>query len=383
MKTIRFCSTAIALALAAGGCASSDSAGGTSAGPADTPLKATGSFTAEIDKGTFTIDYTGATAVATLKHRLNKSPGGLACIPSANITVALKDGACKLEFNYEAGFAGEGLVLKTVNFSARGWLHGDKSLNQTIDCPGWTKEPAKGEVVYTASAVEGTLKFMPIAQPEAGQVKATLRNKELTTTFGKLTTMKFAGRKFDVDLSKITFKGDVISMGDENAQCVKTFHDFPKWKLQDINPGSAGANTTYGLDAFKGKKVVVALVSDWCGSCISQTKLMQQLQDKYTAAGKNVQMVVINDKQTSDKSKLTSQVKNIPIFQDVAGVDAWAKMDAPHVGKFKNSEIRNSGYGFAKNGEEIMYFAPNGTGSLNLTAFEQAVDAAVNKPDPE
>ncbi len=381
MKTIRLTSTVLALALAAGGCASSDSAGGAAAGAADTPLKAVGALTTEIDKGTFTVDYTGAVATATLKHRLNKSPGGLACVPSASISVALKDSACKLEFNYEAGFAGEGLVLKTVNFHARGWLHGDKSLNVLVECPGWTKEPAKGEVVYTSSAVDGALKIMPIAQPEAGMAKAVLRNKELATTFGKVTTMKFQGRKFDVDLSKITFKGDVVSMGDENAQCVKTFHDYPKWKLQDINPGSAGANTTYGLDAFKGKKVVVALVSDWCASCISQTKLMQKLQDKYVAAGKNVQMVVINDKQSNDKSKLTSQVTNIPIFQDVAGVDAWAKMDAPHVGKFKNSEIRNSGYGFAMNGEEIMYFAPNGTGSLNLTAFEQAVEAAINKPD--
>ncbi|MBM4343278.1 MAG: redoxin domain-containing protein [Deltaproteobacteria bacterium] len=380
MKSIRLASTAVAFALAANGCVSSDPGGGAAA-PADTLLKATGSFSADIDKGTFKVDYTGAVATATLKHRLNKTPGGLSCIPSAHISVALKDGACKLEFLYEAGFAGEGLVLKTVNFHARGWLHGDKSLNQTIDCPGWTKEPAKGEVVYSSSVVEGALQFMPIGQPEAGMAKATLRNKELKTTFAKLTTMKFQGRKFDVDLSSITFKGDVISLGDENAQCVKTFHDYPKWELQDINPGSKGANNTYGLDAFKGKKVVVALVSDWCASCISQTKLMQKLQDKYDAAGKNAQMIVINDKKTNDKTKLTKEVTTIPIFQDVAGVDAWAKMDAPHAGKFSGSDIRNSGYGFAKNGAEIMYFKPSGDGSLNLTAFEQAVEAAVNAPD--
>jgi len=197
-------------------------------------------------------------------------------------------------------------------------------------------------------------------------------------------TMVFKGRKFDMDLSKLTFDGDIASTGDENVQCVKTFHDFPKWELEDINPGSPGYKTTYGLDAFKGKKVVVALVSDWCNSCRSQTELMQKMQDEAIAAGKgDVQMVVINDKQKSDPSQLTKLAKSIPIFQDVAGVDAWTKMNEGQATKFKGSEIRNSGYGFAKNGAPIMYFAPNGTGSLNMTEYRNAVQAVINAKDEE
>lgn len=374
----------LATSLGLGACASSSGSVGDTAAAAARPLTTTGAFSANIDKADFTVDYSGLKATATMKHRINKDKGGLACVPSLSLEVAKPDGSCKLQLNYEAGFAGEGLLLKNVNFYAKSGIFQDKTLIQTLDCAGWTKEPAKGEVIYTSAVVDGSMPFAPLGQPEAGKASAVLSNRTFAPTFGALTTMKFQGRKFDVDLSKIVFKGDITSTGDETIQCVKTFHDFPKWELEDINPGSPGYTTKYGLDTFKGKKVVVALVSDWCGSCRSQTELMQKLQDKAIASGKpDVVMVVINDKQKTDVTQLTKLVKNIPIFQDEAGVDAWAKMNAAHAGKFTGSAIRNSGYGYAKNGASLMYFAPNGTGSLNLTDFETAVMTVVNAKDEQ
>jgi hypothetical protein len=39
--------------------------------------------------------------------------------------------------------------------------------------------------------------------------------------------------------------------------------DMPTWKLEDFQPKSTRYRTTYGLDAFKGKVTVVALLSGW------------------------------------------------------------------------------------------------------------------------
>ncbi len=369
------------VALAAG-CAAESGTGG--AGLGSQGLRAGGAFSAAIDGGNFTVAYDGLEAKATMMHRINKDVGGLACVPSLSIEVARPDGSCKLQLDYQAGFAGEGLVLKTASFYAKSGIYQDDQLIQTIDCPGWATEPAKGVVVYTSTAGTGSLPMAPLGQPNAGLTEATLRGVTLKPTFAGPLTMRFKGRTFDVDLSKITFTGDVVSKGDENVACVKTFHDFPQWELKDINPGSPGFDTTYGLDAFKGKKVVVALVSDWCASCIAQAADMQKLQDEANASGKSdVVMLVINDKASNTPKALTAKVKTIPVFQDNGAVDAWAKMNAPFAGKFAGSQIRNSGYGYANNGKNIMYFAPNGSGSLDLTAFQNAVRTVINAKDEE
>ncbi|MCB9740875.1 MAG: redoxin family protein [Deltaproteobacteria bacterium] len=370
----------LALTTALVGCGSEDGAGAA----ADTPLVAKGGFSGNIDNADWTVSYDGLVATAKMAHRINTDAGGLACVPSLAIEVAKPDGTCKLELIYEAGFAGEGLLLKTVNFTAKTGIYQDGVVIHTEACEGWATEPAKGEVIYTSTSVDGALPFNPLGQPEAAQASATLRNITLAPTFNGKVKMAYKGRKFDLDLSGMTFTGDIVSEGSDTVQCVKTFHDFPQWELEDINPGSAGFGQTYGLDTFKGKKVVVALVSDWCNSCLAQTELMQKLQDQAEAAGHgDVQMIVINDKQKTNPATLTKKAKNIPIFQDVGGVDAWGQMNESHKGKFSGSQIRNSGYGFAKNGAPIMYFAPNGSGSLNLSEFEAAAKTVINAKDEE
>ncbi|MEY3013753.1 MAG: Redoxin [Pseudomonadota bacterium] len=379
LRAVALIGLAAALGFALTACGSEDGSG-----TADTPLVATGGFSGNIDNADWNVSYDGLTATAKMAHRINTAPGGLACVPSLSIEVAKPDGTCKLELVYEAGFAGEGLLLKQVNFTAKSGIYQDGVVIQTLPCEGWATEPAKGEVVYTSTAVDGALPFNPLSQPYAGMAEATLRDIELKPTFAAKVKMAYKGRKFDLDLSGLSFRGDVVSEGSDSVQCVKTFHDFPQWELEDINPGSPRYGQTYGLDTFKGKKIVVALVSDWCNSCMAQTELMQKLQDQAEAAGLgDVQMVVINDKQKQKVENLTNRAKNIPIFQDVGGVDAWAKMNEPHKGKFSGSQIRNSGYGFAKNGSEIMYFAPNGSGSLNLSEFEAAAKTVINAKDEE
>jgi thiol-disulfide isomerase/thioredoxin len=380
--SIRALVATLSLALAATAVSGCETTAGATA--VNAPLTAKGSFSGKIDNADWTVSYDGAKATATMSHRLNKDPGGLACVPSLTLEVAKADGTCKLQLNYEAGFAGEGLLLKEVSFYAKSGIYQDDVVIQTLPCEGWATEPAKGVVIYKSTDVEGSLPLNPLSQPEAGMTTATLRGMKLNPTFNGPTTMVYKGRKFSVDLSKISFEGDIVSEGNETVQCVKTFHDFPQWQLKDVNPGSEGYDTTYGLDAFKGKKVVVALVSDWCGSCRAQTELMQKMQNEANSSGHgDTVMVVINDKQSSNIKDLTNVAKSIPIFQDVGGVDAWTMMNESHKGKFSGSAIRNSGYGFAKNGAAIMYFAPDGTGSLNLTDYRTAVQTVINAKDDE
>jgi len=38
---------------------------------------------------------------------------------------------------------------------------------------------------------------------------------------------------------------------------------MPTWQLADFQPKSAGYGKTYGLEAFKGKVTVVALLASW------------------------------------------------------------------------------------------------------------------------
>jgi len=38
---------------------------------------------------------------------------------------------------------------------------------------------------------------------------------------------------------------------------------MPTWRLSDVQPKSAGYGKTYGLEAFKGKVTVVALLASW------------------------------------------------------------------------------------------------------------------------
>lgn len=344
------------------------------------PMVAMGSFTASIDGGNFTVDYAGQAAQALAGHKLNSSPLGLGCFGKLQISVQKPDGTCRLDIVFGPGAPGQGLQFESAAFHAKQAQAGGAAK----DCLGWTKEPASGAVVYQSVGGTGDIAMPPLAQPGAGQSKATIPDVTLQPKLTAPVTMKYLGRSFKLDLSGLTFGGDLQSLGTAQMLCEKVVPPMtalPAFTLQDINPGSPGYNTSYGLQAFAGKKIVVALVSDWCNSCLAQAKMMQQLQDSAVSQGKtDVQMVLVADKQKSNPANLTKQVKNIPVLQDTAAVNAWAILNEKHVGKYKNSEIRNSGYGFAKDGTEIMYFAPSGTGSLNLTAFQQAAQKVINSP---
>ena len=57
---------------------------------------------------------------------------------------------------------------------------------------------------------------------------------------------------------------DVLLADASDAGCATcTGASLPTWKLGDYQPLSPGYGKTYGLEAFKGKVTVVALLASW------------------------------------------------------------------------------------------------------------------------
>lgn len=363
-----------------GGTDSGGGGGSDTGGPIEPPaLIGLGKFIAAIDGINVAVDYTGAPAKAQLVHRQSGDADG-GCVAMAELTFAQPDGSCRLVLGFALGLEGKPLNLMTAQFFAKEVAGAGGAAPPA--CGNWPEESATGTVVYDAVAPAATVSFPKIPQPAAAAAQAELTGQIVQVQASKPLTMKFGNRQFQLTFQGLGLSGKLVSAGNPTATCGQKGIPLPQWQLADINPGSPGFKNTYGLDAFAGKKVVVALVSDWCNSCRAQAQLMQKLQDQAIASGhSDVQMVLIADKAKSDPSQLIKQVKTIPIFQDTSAVNAWLKMNAAHAGKFAGSQIRNSGYGYAKSGKEIMYFAPSGTGSLNLTAFQNAVMGVINAPD--
>jgi hypothetical protein len=86
-------------------------------------------------------------------------------------------------------------------------------------------------------------------------------------TFSDATT-DTGSKKDSGSLADTTLLADAsdVMMG-EAPDCVtgKTCvgSEMPTWKLEDFQPKSSGFKKTYGLEAFKGKVTVVALLSGW------------------------------------------------------------------------------------------------------------------------
>lgn len=63
------------------------------------------------------------------------------------------------------------------------------------------------------------------------------------------------------DASDVMFDGDSMSDCVVGKTCVGS--EMPTWKLEDFQPKSTGFKKIYGLEGFKGKVTVVALLSGW------------------------------------------------------------------------------------------------------------------------
>ncbi|MSP92136.1 MAG: redoxin domain-containing protein [Myxococcales bacterium] len=336
-------------------------------------LTAAGGLVSTLDGGEVKVDFEKMKAGVSMRHRLNADPTGKACVPEVAITVAKEDGSCKLELEFRAGFEGEGLLLDKARFHASVGERQDGVVINTIKCKEWTQTSGiKGEIIYEKIGGEGSLAFAPLTQPNAGKEKATLP-KTMLKPEGVLT-MKFKGKQFKFDLANLTFSGDAMSIGSKDVACVKQSYDMPKWQFEDINPDSAGAKTTYGMDAFKGKRVIVMMGAGWCASCIAQAKTMQKVRAELIAAGRSdFEVMAINDGSAkAQQAEMTTKAGvKFPVFQGGSwDVHVW---DRDGVQK---KASKNDAFAYDYNGKPMGFF--QGAGTVFMGEFEKFVTDNLN-----
>lgn len=232
----------------------------------DAALTPSGGFEAEIDQGKFKVDYSDPVLNKDLKvqagftHRISTS--GKTCVPAVSISVQRADTSCKLELEFKADFNGE-LVLDDVRFHAKAALMSDDGVPlETYPCEGWTKEPAKGLVVYEMVGGLATVDIGgPLDQPYAGQETATIPSRTIQPK--GTVTMRFKGREFDLKLDGLKFTGTVVSQGGANVACAQEYKPLPELMLKDYNPKSPTYDQMVSMDDFKGKRVAVLMGAGW------------------------------------------------------------------------------------------------------------------------
>jgi hypothetical protein len=97
----------------------------------------------------------------------------------------------------------------------------------------------------------------------------------------------------------------------------------PGWKLQDFQPASDRYTETYGLDAFRGTPVLVALLSGSCNTCGGIAYLLNDLQQQWLAEGLVVTFCAINSVDDGNGQFLIDQCA-FPLFQDDPATNAWS-----------------------------------------------------------
>lgn len=158
------------------------------------------------------------------------------------------------------------------------------------------------------------------------------------------------------------------------AKCAKKI--APQWSLEDVQPQSARFGQRYGLKAFEGKVIVVALLVGWCPYCRAQA---QQLETMRQELGDDVEIVVLHGASADndeDRDALlyldpaadpkTSRC-SMPIFQDTEDINAWEQ----HQG------VKDDFFVYAANGELWAYLPRSAGTDLNTQEGQKTLKDAV------
>jgi hypothetical protein len=139
---------------------------------------------------------------------------------------------------------------------------------------------------------------------------------------------------------------------------------YPAWEREDIQPQSPRQGETYGLEAFRGRTLVVVLLEGYCTFCRSNVVVAEDLQATLRAEGRDVEIVVLSDANAADFSART----RLRLFRDAQpGRPAWQAM-RPGAGKHDT-------FVFAPDGERTFFWQGSYTG--DATRWTAEVGAAV------
>jgi len=105
------------------------------------------------------------------------------------------------------------------------------------------------------------------------------------------------------------------------AGATATSYELPAWSKRDVQPKSARFGQRYGLEAFRGKALVVVLLEGYCPYCQSNSVVAERLQSALEAERRDVQVVILGDLNAEQFAERVS----LPIFEDDDGT-AWESM---------------------------------------------------------
>ncbi|MDX2015768.1 MAG: AhpC-related (seleno)protein [Myxococcaceae bacterium] len=144
---------------------------------------------------------------------------------------------------------------------------------------------------------------------------------------------------------------------------------YPSWQREDIQPQSPRRGEVYGLEAFRGRTLVVVLLEGFCTFCRSNVVVAEQLQTTLRAEGRDVEIVVLSDANASDFSSRT----RLRLFRDgEPGRPAWREM--------RPSPSKHDTFVFNAAGERTYFWQGSYTG--DATRWTADVGQAVRAVTP-
>lgn len=115
-------------------------------------------------------------------------------------------------------------------------------------------------------------------------------------------------------------------MGDQGESCEGVRcpgAQAPSWSLEDFQPQSERFGESYGLEAFEGKVVLVAMLASWCPYCQQQAGLMEGLRQELRQEGLEVEFVAVNAANAADTQENFVELCSFPLFQDTEADGVW------------------------------------------------------------
>jgi hypothetical protein len=98
----------------------------------------------------------------------------------------------------------------------------------------------------------------------------------------------------------------------------------PGWQLVDVQPESERYEEEYGLEAFGGKTLAVALLAGESDRASEVASALESLYEECVGEGLNVSFCIVNRAGDEDAAALAEAV-SFPVFQDRADVGAWRR----------------------------------------------------------
>ena len=98
----------------------------------------------------------------------------------------------------------------------------------------------------------------------------------------------------------------------------------PVYSLADVQPKSARFGESYGLEAFRGQVLVVALLAGWCPFCQSQAERLEALRLELEGQGQKVAFVTLHAADAEPYQAFITERCSFPMLQDTTAASAWA-----------------------------------------------------------